>query len=244
MLTTPPKNRRQKTSILNKARWAGYVAAGAATALGAHESAEAGIVDPVPLDATVGFDPEIDITRSAVYGIDLTDDGLPDLLMGHMAYSNGGVVKGSAYAMGYLSQPFVQIAGFEGNGTFYASRLNRNSFVSSTKEGQPRLFEQVGLLAVGDGFTNDQFLEPGTGYIGFSFNAGAGTQYGWLQVTMDTGTPKNAFTVVDYAYAGIGERIRAGHAAVPEPGSLGLLATGAIGLLLWRRKRRSSLAKA
>ncbi|MHB0961250.1 MAG: PEP-CTERM sorting domain-containing protein [Pirellulaceae bacterium] len=192
----------------------------------------------------MGFDPDIIDPQSASFGIDLTNDGLADLLMVHGAYSNGGVVKGSVYAMGYQSQPFVQIAGFEGNGTFYASRLDGTSYVSSTKEGQPRLFQPLGFLAGGDGFTNDQFLEPVTGYIGFSFDAGGGTQYGWLQVSMDTGAPKNAFTVVDYAYAGIGERILAGQTVVPEPGSLGLLATGAIGLLLWRRKRRSSLAKA
>ena len=51
------------------------------------------------------------------------------------------------------------------------------------------------------------------------------------------GLPWNAYTVVDYAYADAGESILAGQTEVPEPGTLGLLATGAIGLLLWRRKR-------
>ena len=50
MSTTPRKNRRQKTSLLSKARWAGYAAAGAATVLGTYEAADAGItyvnIDP------------------------------------------------------------------------------------------------------------------------------------------------------------------------------------------------------
>ncbi|MHB8971577.1 MAG: PEP-CTERM sorting domain-containing protein [Pirellulaceae bacterium] len=247
MSTTPRKNRRQKTSLLSKARWAGYAAAGAATALGAHESANAGIHHPfdpadVRLDATPGVTPGT--SQSAAHGIDLNDDGYGDLVLVHWGFFNGGEVRGSVYAAGYASANAmkVDIAGFNKNSSFYASSLKPGSSVRSFQPKQPRVFDSLGLMARSG---NDLFSVPGEGFIGFSFDAGnGGTQYGWLQVNMEGG-PHNAFSILDYAYAGVDEGILVGQtSAVPEPGSLGLLATGAIGLLLWRRKRRGSHPKA
>jgi hypothetical protein len=241
MSTTPRKNRRQQTSILSKVRWAGYAAAGAAAVLGTHESADAGIYYSGPineyLDASVDF-----ITRYDSLPIDLTGDNQADLLMMHSGSTYEQVKYGVALANTSQFAGIARLAGFKVDGYSYVSRLKFGSFVS-TLAGQDRSFVNMGTMAYWGGYTYSQFLEPGRGYIGFSFDAGAGTQYGWLQVKMETGVPHNAFTVVDYAYAGVGERIYAGQ-PVPEPGSLGLLATGGIGLLLWRRKRRGSHPKA
>jgi MYXO-CTERM domain-containing protein len=81
------------------------------------------------------------------------------------------------------------------------------------------------------------------GFVGFRFDSGAGLQYGWARVRM-MGLPENAFKVMDYAYADPGEPIRAGQtssevneANTPGQGSLGLLALGAVGVTLWRRRR-------
>jgi hypothetical protein len=57
---------------------------------------------------------------------------------------------------------------------------------------------------------------------------------------MDEGAPGNSFTLVDYAWADSGTTIFTGQTAVPEPGTLGLLAVGAVGLLLWRRQRANA----
>ena len=52
------------------------------------------------------------------------------------------------------------------------------------------------------------------------------------------------FWLVDYAYADPGEPIRAGQTSsnemVPDKGSLGGLALGAMGLLAWRKSRSRS----
>jgi hypothetical protein len=88
---------------------------------------------------------------------------------------------------------------------------------------------------------------PGHGFIGFKFNSGNGAQYGWVRITMIG--PYCAFRLVDYAYADLGEPIRAGQMSsdemvpnenddvMPQEGSLGALALGAVGLLAWRTRR-------
>jgi hypothetical protein len=99
-------------------------------------------------------------------------------------------------------------------------------------------------MAAGAGFVLSQWRTAGTGFLAFKFNLGAGVQYGWARVTMDSGTPLNNFTLVDYAYASPGQSIMTGQTAVPEAGSLGLLALGAVGLLAWRKQRAASTTKA
>ena len=87
-----------------------------------------------------------------------------------------------------------------------------------------------------------QFSQPGIGFIGFAFTNGSGKQYGWARVQMGGREHKNAFKVLDYAYADPGEPIKTGQRSdepVTGMDSLGLLAAGAAGLAAWRKSRRS-----
>jgi hypothetical protein len=224
MLRTPHKNRRQEKSLLNKARWAGYAAAGAATVLGAHESAEAGIIYGTlgaKVDGCHGT-----AGNPAYYAIDFNNDNKNDLEMMHWAYA---ISSGQAFATGLNGG---EVAAKSTGGYRYAYNLAPGDLVNTRQ-----FLGGYATMAMFNGYGNSEFLAPGPGYVGFSFTADDGTHYGWMQVNMD-GAAHNAFTLVDYAYAGVGEDITVGQ--VPEPGSLGLLATGAIGLLLWRRKRRGN----
>jgi hypothetical protein len=97
--------------------------------------------------------------------------------------------------------------------------------------------------ATGTGQTgNNGSLFPTSGpgaYYGFRFrNEALGNQVenGWARVTVpSTGTPGTLF---EYAYENTGASITAG--AVPEPGSISLLALGAVGLLARRRRMNTA----
>lgn len=79
-----------------------------------------------------------------------------------------------------------------------------------------------------------------TGYFGFRFeleedspNASAGTTvYGWAEVERLSPTSGR---VLEWAYDDAGAPILAG--AIPEPGTLGMLALGAVGLAAMRRRK-------
>jgi hypothetical protein len=62
------------------------------------------------------------------------------------------------------------------------------------------------------------------------------THYGWMRVGLAGALNGQPRTIVEYAYESVaGQGIQAG--AVPEPGTLGLLAMGAAGLVVSRRRR-------
>jgi hypothetical protein len=86
----------------------------------------------------------------------------------------------------------------------------------------------------------------GIDFVGFRFNNGSGLQYGWARVRMDGPASRFSFTVLDYGWADPGEPIKAGQTSssgmvIPEEGSLGGLALGAVGIALWRQHRKRSL---
>ena len=79
-------------------------------------------------------------------------------------------------------------------------------------------------------------------FIGFQFDAGDGIQYGWAEVTLETGGD-NPFTIERFAFGSAGEAVAVGQTvSVPEPSSLGLLALGAVGVLSTRRRKKTALA--
>lgn len=247
-------SRRKSIARIPQSRWVAYASAGAATALAGVSSAEAAIHYSGVINAP------FPAGSSSVGTFALDHNAILQFVNIPVGSSTGAAlfkISGAAASnmfVGTAAGPYRYPSNLAAGANIAAgpfAAFNGNYFAT---------------LAFGNGYLHSKFLQPGIGYIGFRFNGGSGIEYGWARVNM-TGdianersgngvnspnslsarrflggdgshrinVPGNSFTLVDYAWADVGTPINAGQ--VPEPGTLGLLALGAAGLLLWRKQR-------
>jgi hypothetical protein len=150
-----------------------------------------------------------------------------------------GVISGSArgaYNTTFGRRNFLANLGLGENvsaGNFYSVAGNPGIgvLISNWSDGQ---FTPVG--------------GPGGGFVGFRFNTGNGTQYGWARIQTRDDIVNGRHHIRDninaYAWGDPGDIILTGqkHSLQPAnansvPSSLGLLAFGAQGLDAWRTQR-------
>ena len=140
----------------------------------------------------------------------------------------GGNVSFAAHVFGTVSNPLYW---FPHNFSAGATIGNYSGYFVNP------VSERAGTMAFGFGWTAySQFRTQGIGYIGFQFDVGNGTQYGFAEVDM-SGAPENTAQLIGYGWGDPGEAVFAGQRPIPEPGSLGMLALGGMALLMWRKKR-------
>ncbi|MGH8094267.1 MAG: hypothetical protein ACREIF_12480 [Chthoniobacterales bacterium] len=226
------RKKRHANSISN-ARWVAYATASAASMCAGSQSAEAAIHYSGLLNITIPG-----------HGFHLVKLPLDQ--------------PGDSIAFEHRSTIFQnqdQWAGFQARGLksgsfggisfdidyYYVLKLTRGDFVSAGPFNTRSKRELSGFGALAGVFSG-YFVNRGIGFVGFSFNGGAGKQYGWARVFMSGYQRGNGFKVLDYAYADPGESIQVGQTSsdeqeTPALGSLGLLATGAAGLVIWRKRR-------
>jgi hypothetical protein len=230
---SPGINNRCKPVSIAKTRWIAYAAAGAATALAGSQSAEAAI-------HYSGRVNELFLVGDAdSFKLDRPGDSFR--LSHYMFY--GPTDRFSIF--GIASAAF---RGFGSAGRGYVSKLGFGQPISTGNFIQ-QYPQRAGGFMVHYGNPH-QWGIPGYGFIGFRFNNGAGVQYGWARIKM-SGLPHYDFVLLDYAYADPGERLMAGQTLentssdeqAPDQGSLGGLALGAVGLLAWRKSRKSLTAR-
>jgi hypothetical protein len=220
----PLASNRRHRAIIQGSRLAAYAAAGTAatfTGTGTSEGAitytQVGVVvRDTTLDQTV-------VSRDLLF----------DTFHLALVHGVGTTVAATGYAIidpDLVGAPAALFAGFSASGYHYVTKVPAGSAISSL--AFPFAAGVFGTMAFNSGYGNDQFLAAGEAFIGVKFDS---NRFGWIRINM-SGAALNSFTIVDFAYAGPNEPIKAGQ--VPEPGSLGLLALGAGGLASWRRRRQ------
>jgi hypothetical protein len=221
---------KPKSRPASKARWLAYATASAASALAGNHAAEAGI----HYSGIVNLYFPPDSNTDMILQLDKSGDSLRFFHETDFHHVPGYFWAGVGMAGRKSHGVAVVTSSFDEH---TASRLHRGQAVSRAPifGTGSALFTMV----AGDIFG---YFTRGTGYVGFFFNNGAGRQYGWARVRMLGARHKDAYYIVDYAYADPGEQIRTGQKDAREPDapveeSLGCLALGAAGLAAWRKRR-------
>jgi hypothetical protein len=236
----------RKSVTLAKSRWAAYAMAGAATSLAGLASAEAEIHYSGHIghqfkgDTNASFPLQDGARLIFSHAVRVSKQGFAHLAL----KGSGGPSDSVGYFAGKPNNPF---SGFG----FYVYRLaahhpiTRNSMGRScfTYSTSSRVVCRGATIQSGFG-TYGEFQQPGRGFIAFSFDTGAGLQFGWARIKT-SGLPLVNFILLDYAWGDPGDSIVTGQTsssetpeAVTKSGSLGLLATGARGLEAWRQQRQ------
>jgi PEP-CTERM putative exosortase interaction domain len=225
------KVRRTKLTSLSNSRWAAYATAGAATVIAGVNSTEAAIHYSGVLN--VSFSGTQTMPR---FALDLPGDSF---ILGHFPNNSGfaGFIVGgllSAAFRGTSNGPFVYPSHLAAGINIATGVFQVNPSTTNGSGGH-----YFGTLA-SNAFYGGQWRSADTAFVGFRFNGGTGIHYGWARLTMNGSGSGNTFTLVDYAWGDVGTALTTGQ--IPEPGSLGLLALGGIGLMAWRKRRSKAVA--
>ena len=228
-----------KSVSLSETRWLAYATAGVAGAFGLSSSAEAEIhySGDVSIKLTGNARARLPLSNGASLVFENIDPGSTfwqdfDFLM-------KGVISGSArgyFHTGSFGRNFLSNLPLGVN-------VSAGEFLPVT--GNP----SFGVL-ISD-WSDGAFSPIGgwpRGFVGFRFNTGNGTQYGWARLqTQDVIINHNHHIrdlIKDYAWGDVGDAILTGQKqslqptnANSVPGSLGLLAFGAQGVEAWRTQR-------
>ena len=225
--------RQVKSLSLSETRWLAYATAGVASAFGLSSSAEAEIhySGNVSIELTGNAHANLPLSNGASLYFKNSDGG--STFLQWFTFLMKGVISGSARGGD---------AGYD--------RIFLNKLHSGVNVSAGRFYSVTGNPDHGVLFTNwsdGEFAPNGApirGFVGFRFNTGNGTQYGWARIYTKNVSNHVRDIIKDYAWGDPGDAILTGQThslqqgnANSVPGSLGLLAFGAQGLDAWRTQR-------
>lgn len=167
----------------------------------------------------------ISIAQFSSLNLDIDGDTQGDLTLKNYVFG-GGNYQGAT--VNFFPGKMVTF----NSGLFYVTALNAGFTVDSSAVGN-----FTGSMAYGSANPNAQFNTASGKFIGLQFPSGTNNYNAWVRVNVNNAG--GSFNVVDWAYENIpGVGIVTG--VVPEPvSSLGLLAAGAAGVAVLRRRRTS-----
>jgi hypothetical protein len=128
---------------------------------------------------------------------------------------------------------FLKLRALSGNG-FLAGPLAKGVLIGPGESFKGS--SALANLAYGTSGHYQGLWSDKSGYLGFEFTDSKGLHFGWAYLTV---TCCFSGVLSEFAYDTVpGQSIEAGQTNSPEPGTLGLLALGSLGLAFWRRKKQ------
>ena len=224
------KKSRRKINSITPGRWTAYAAAGAASALACGTSAEAEIHYSGNVSIKLIGDAQATLPLSNGASLYFKNSHGIDTFTQTFTFQIKGVISGSARGADY------------GYRRIFLFKLSHGLNVSSGKFYSVAGNPDHGVLFTA--WSDGNFSAPASGFVGFRFNTGKGTQYGWARIKTKDFSDHTRDLIKDYAWGDPGDAILTGQTHSLEPanansvaGSLGLLAFGAQGLDAWRTQR-------
>jgi hypothetical protein len=179
---------RRKSVALGHSRWAAYAMAGAATSLAGLASAEAeihysGRIDhrftgasnasfPLENGAHLIFSHQLRATSRGFAHLALKGSGAPSDSIGYFAGTPNNPTSGFGFYVFRLGSHHA----------ITRNSMGRSCFPVSTSTSSSSTLVCVGATIQTAFGSYGQFQEPGRGFIAFSFDTGAGLQFGWARI--------------------------------------------------------------
>jgi PEP-CTERM motif len=170
----------------------------------------------------------INVSQFSSQNLDLDLDGNIDVKLKNYVF---GTVNYEGASM-----PFVagKLQGFKSGSLYYVSALSAGAPINAGTIG-PTFY---GSMAYGAANPNAEFNTASNAYFGFGFPSGSNFFYGWVRVGINQAA--GTFLIKDWAYEKSSDVGILAGASTPEPGTLGMLAAGAVGVLALRRRRAAT----